>query len=260
MLLAMRARRLAIPILLTLVACSGGPRAAAVFSGSAEPARSQPDEIRELSALPVGYESLGTLTSSCRLTPEGGEIHDAWLSDVQCSEELLAQALRERAAEVGGELLIGRHCASRIQRRELGELDVHCRAVVGRPTEEELGRRPPDRVRPAPGESVSATERFRIRVDVTRAAGAPRRRPRRGDEMSEVATLPVSHVQIADVEAQCDQGCTERGVHGGLLEVAARIGATALVDARCVRRGTGFACLGTAAGLAVDPDQDPRAR
>lgn len=249
--------RRALACLLLLSACAG-PRTAARYHGSERPSLALPHEIQTVAALPDGYDTLGRISARCTLDPAARELDGAWLSDVDCSQARLMRALREKAADAGGELLVGAGCWSRPARRQL---DIVCRAEVARPSDatlaaRELGRRrapPPDE--PLPPEA----EAWRIRVHFNQSPGVARRRARRPEDIREVPNFPVSHVRLGDVVTDCERGCSFDAVRRGVLVAAARMGATDVVDVRCAQRGDGWVCSGTAAAYEVEPELDKRA-
>jgi hypothetical protein len=246
-------------------ACGSGLRTAVDFSGRPQGVLVSAEQVRELSSLPTGYDSIGQLRATCRLTERQRSLHGQWLSDVDCGVPRLVQALRERAAEVGGELLIGRRCASQIHRRVLGQSNVSCRAEVGRPTAETRSGRPLDLAAAQPAQAPadaapSASEAWRVQVDFTPADEHAPRPVQRTDLVNELAYLPVTHVRLGDIVTRCERGCSEAAARAGLRTVAGRMGATDVVDVHCVSRASGFVCTAVAAGYEADPRTEPRAR
>jgi len=76
----------------------------------------------------------------------------------------------------------------------------------------------------------------------------------------ELAIFPVSHLPLGDLVARCAEGCKTASVRASVRIAAGRIGATDVVGVRCVEKGRGVLCTGTAAAHEVDPESDPRAR
>lgn len=244
----------------TALSCAGY-RGGAIYDGVSRTAMVSPTEVRDLEELPSGYERLGDVRAHCTryegsLPPDG-----APLSDVDCDEARLVAALRERAAEAGGELLIGRRCGSRVLHRDdaTTRYGVTCSAEVARPGAKLLAARP---LGPPAGEvsAPPAREAWRVHVRFARNPGVARRAPRAPDRVREVALVPVSHVRLGDVVTECDDGCSEAATRQGVLVAAARLGATDVADVRCARLGEGFSCQGTAAAYEVDPELYPDAR
>jgi hypothetical protein len=229
--------------------------------------------VHEEPTLPDGYDLIGRVSSRCLLRQGIRPIDEERLSDVDCSERRVAWALRERAAEVGGELLVGRACFSQPTTRQ--RVRLLCKADVARPSEETLAQRRFDgRPRVADGMSLpggtpteierldepNASTAWRILVDFTPAPRAAERPPRRTDLVRELAVMPVSHRRLGDVITTCEAECSEHAVREGVRIAAGRMGATDVVDVRCARRSEGLFCAGTAAAYEVDPERDPRAR
>ena len=187
------------------------------------------------------------------------------MSDVDCTQMRLRAAVRERAAAVGGAMLIGLACTSepRGGHRGAERTAIQCRAGVARPTDETLARREPASLPQAVAEgleSAAASEAWRIRVDYTASVDSTERPPRRADAVNELPHLPPSHAKLGDLVTRCDSGCSERGVYEGLFAAAGRKGASDVVDVGCVRQGDGWLCTAAAAGYRVDPDPDVAAR
>ena len=249
--------RVSLVVGFSALACAG-PRPAVRYDGSEEQSLVKPHEIEVVASLPEGYDVLGDISARCTRDDSLRELDGAWLSDVDCSERRLRQALREKAADAGGELLVGLSCGSRPAR---GAVDVRCKADVARPgddllAERELARRNvPPPVEPGP----PASEAWRIRVHFRQNPGIEARRPRRPEDIREVPDFPVSHVRLGDVVTDCEEACSFDAVRHGVLAAAARMGATDVVDVRCAERGQGWICSGTAAAYEVEPELDKRA-
>ncbi len=234
---------------LALPACGFGTPAH--FEGSAAPALVGAARVREVEAVPRGYDAIGTVVAGCESAPGRGALHDAKLSDVDCSEELLVTALREQAAAAGGELLAQRRCTV----QGVGSsLAVRCSADVARPSDETLARRPLQAggMGSAPDQPASGT--WRVLVDFTPAAGAPERGARRADLVREIPRMPPSHVKLGSLVTHCDEGCTEAGARAGLRVAAGRFGATDVVATRCVTHLEGWTCSGTPATYLRAPE------
>src|SRR6478609_1677774 len=83
------------------------------FQGTREARRAEPEALVELSARTSELETLGTIRATCSLRPGFRRLDHEKLSDFDCSNERLLFALRESAANAGGEALLGAHCSSR---------------------------------------------------------------------------------------------------------------------------------------------------
>ena len=171
------------------VACASGSGPGARFSGSTDAPVAAPWEIGDESVAPEGYAVLGRVSASCTLREGRRTIERERLSDVDCSEARLVRALREGAAEAGGQLLVDRQCASQAVRQN--ELHVRCSADVARAEAPALA--PPkakDSIAADPGlppervallDEPSAADAWRIRISFTpareageAASGSPR--------------------------------------------------------------------------------------
>ena len=76
----------------------------------------------------------------------------------------------------------------------------------------------------------------------------------------ELSVLPPSHLLLGDVVARCRGGCAIENVRAGVRIAAGRMGATDVVDVRCIEKEAGYLCTGSAAAYEVDPERDARAR
>jgi hypothetical protein len=232
------------------------------FDGHSRPVLVAPAQVRELDTLPEDHERLGHASVRCTSVEGKRPADGSRLSDVDCSQSRLLAALSERASEVGGDLLVGRRCYSRLSEQDevTITLAITCEADVARPSQDALGRRPLVAAVMAEDEAPRAAEAFDIFVYFTPAPGAPARAPRRTDSVREVPVLPVADVRLGDITTSCESGCTREGARLGLMAAAGRFGASDVVDVRCVAKGKGFLCTATAAAYEVDPELDARAR
>jgi hypothetical protein len=247
---------------LGLSAGCAGTQTGAHFDGHPEPSLVAAEQIRDVQSLPTGYDDIGDVRAHCThyqgmYPPDGAK-----LSDVDCGGARLTQALRERAAEVGGELLVGRRCSSRVLREsDAGTVySVSCAAGVARPDDETRGSRPLRHRAQNEDPAPRADEGWRIRVRFARNPRAARRSPRRVDHVRQVPAPPVSHQQLGDIVTECRSGCSRAGAEQAVLVAAGRFGASDVAELSCTRRGGGFLCHGKALAHEVDPETNPEAR
>jgi hypothetical protein len=212
--------------------------------------------VREVTSLPGGYESIGFVSSSCDWTQVEGSFERLWLVDLDCSQRRLSRALQLEAAAVGGHVLIAKRCSSSGAR---AEPRVRCTAEVGRPRDgsprahpvqvaAKVGPPGTDAAKAALLDDPTGTDAWRIRVDYSRRAGAPSRQPRRTELVGELSVMPVSHVPLGDLMAQCVGDCAADVVRSSVRIAAARIGASDVVAVQCVQMDPGWTCSGTIAG------------
>jgi hypothetical protein len=240
-----------------LGACGSGLRDAATFRGDSQPARVAPPQVRETSNLPAQHVELGEVSAECTLTEGRTTIEHEWLSDVDCSEARLLQALREEASARGGDTLFERSCYSRVVSR-----DENTARRLSRCTAQVARAQSKPAVSDAiivPSELARAADGWRICVTFFPAT-AERRPARRADLVGDVAIFPVSHVPLGDITASCERGCSRDAVRDAVRAAAGRIGANHVVDISCVDRRPGYSCSGTAAVYERDPAATAAAR
>jgi hypothetical protein len=224
--------------------------------------------VREFEGRPAGYEVFGTVTARCRSDEGVGAMNRVLLSDVDCSEALLARALRDRAASVGADALVGRRCrAADVPRGDASKSTlVTCHAEVGAITMPALSEPPiAGTVRdplsaPVPPYQVS-DDGWRVAVSfVPKDAHAIPKPPRAADDVAELAVLPVNDIEMGDVFAFCRGACGRDAARYAVRAGAGRVGANDVVDISCARRENGWLCTGHAARLETDPVENPAAR
>jgi hypothetical protein len=251
---------------LSLVACAGrfDP---AHFEGSREARRAEPEAIRELTARTSELETLGIVHDSCTLRPGFRRLDGEPLSDLDCTTERLDWALRESAADAGGEVLVGVRCGSRRLGTSSGEAYlVNCAGTVARfktGALASLGPLTAPRSLPpgTPAPSASDVKRidqpdsslgFRISLSFEPKVQNFERRSRTGAEVKELALLPLADFALGDLVASCEAGCDERALRYGVLVAAGRMGVPDVVGVRCFNSGSSHSCIGTLAA----PERD----
>jgi hypothetical protein len=224
---------------LVLVGC-GAATPGASYSGSREKQLESPEAIQVVEAIPAGYEWQGRASARCKLLNDYQALSDELLANVDCSKERLQRALRERAAEVGGELLAELRCRRSSQERR-------CDAQVGRPSDETLAARRPE----ALAASSSSNEEPRVSpswaIRLSFESRLPFERPAHSlSAVERSADRPPHHEPLGDASAHCDRGDCESGelVHA-LRLAAARVGAHSVSAVRCHDDQRGHTCVGT---------------
>jgi len=252
--------------LFAMTACAGrfDP---ANFQGTREARRAEPEALFELSARTSELETLGTVHDTCLLRPGFRRLDQETLSDLDCSNERLLFALRESAANAGGEALLGAHCSSRLLgAASPGTSQLSCAAEVARfrsgaSTNPRPLSPPRSHAQGRPAPSASDVKRidepdvslaFRIALNFEPSVSHFEGRPRSGADVHELARLPLSHLALGDLSASCKDGCEERALRYGVLLAAGRLGAPDVVGIRCFRSASGDSCVGTLAA----PERD----
>ncbi|HEY0463466.1 MAG TPA: hypothetical protein VGC79_04620 [Polyangiaceae bacterium] len=231
------------------------------FQGTREARRAEPEAVLELGARTNELETLGTVHASCTLTPGFRRLRHEALSDLDCSSERLLFALRESAANAGGEALLGAQCSSRRPDAAAETREFYCAAEVARFRRGALASPRPltaprsiTQGRPAPSPSdvkridePDASLAFRISLRFEPTVSSFERPARSADEVHELSRMPLSHTLLGDLVASCKGGCDERALRYGVLIAAGRLGAPDVVGIRCFRSGRGNSCIGTLA-------------
>lgn len=232
------------------------------FEGVREARRAEPEALVDLAARTNELETLGTVHDRCTLRPGFRRLRHEALSDLDCSKERLLTALRESAANAGGEALLGAQCSSRRLGTTIPEAyELYCAAEVARFRSGALANPRPlsaprslAQGRPAPSASdvqridePDASLAFRISLSFEPVISNYERPALRSAEVHELSLMPLSHVRLGDLAAKCDGFCDERALRYGVLIAAGRLGAPDVVGVRCFRSGRGNACIGTLA-------------
>ena len=263
--------RLAAGVALLLLAGACGPavREPVAYSGSQHVAKVSAAQLVSVATLPAGYEVFGQLQAECEAWNEGSPVDEQWLVDLDCNERRLRGALREKAAAVGGTVLVRERCgAGRANAGSSGSQagggPLVCRARVARPDGSERARAPlspelagsPDAPELAAGpiqaagfDDPTGVAAWKIRVSYTG------RNPIGGTPVSSIPAsavhewpeLPPSHQAVGTVVTSCSEGCTLDAMRASVRVVAGRLGAGDVAGVRCVPRGEAWSCVGRVA-------------
>lgn len=254
--------RLALVLAGAALGACGGPPSPAEWSGHEAPRVVRAAQVREVTTRPDGYETIGKVSAECEAEDGVQEIDEAWLKDVDCFETLLVGSLKEKAAAVGGELLVGRRCSA--DSEDLGGArrvtERRCWARVARSKRPALapGVTLAEPIEAYPVPYAFAGDAWRIKVTFTPPPRPERLRPpRRPDLVHEVAVLPVGRVLLGDIIARCEGECARRSVREAVRAAAGRVGADDVVGIACVRGRPGWVCTGRAAAYEKDPEFGP---
>jgi len=228
----------------------------AVFSGQTRSQRATSQQIDEQPSLPTGYRTLGQVRAECdREEPAFGELEKGEtscrsLGELMCSEELLAGALREKAADVGGTVLVGRQCQSS---SSSDETTITCAAEVAAAEDEAAPVTAAKRA--AVSETVplrSAGEAWEIDVKFTALQNVARA-TRSSHLVNELAEKPPQNIVLGDLFARCGGDCSNAALRESLRVAAGRVGASDVVGVRCLHKGDDMVCSARATAPIADP-------
>ena len=253
-------------VLLALVgACAPSVRHAVSYSGAAHEPRVSAAELVSVATAPEGYELTGELLAECEAWRHGSPVDQQWLVDLDCTERRLRGALREKAAAVGGQLLVRERCQSMPRAagssREAGGR-LRCRAQVARLDAGERSAEPLSLPRLDRSQALAASPAQAASLDDPTGAQAWRIRvsysglqPASGvpvplvpaSAVHEWSELPPSHQAVGTVVTSCEVGCSVDAMRASVRVVAGRLGAGDVVGVRCVPRGEAWSCVGRVA-------------
>jgi hypothetical protein len=255
------------------VAFTGCMASGVQFAGSPQPPVATPDGVQLALHPPAELRRLGRVSVECSPLGPDDDVEGMRASDLSCSSEFLRSALREAAAEAGGSFLVEPECRDR---RTSGGGSrrvtwLGCDADVFGPTVTQPGATEPGATQPGvtrPGAAQPAAvpvaasalgslrDAWHISIDFWPAKGRARPAPRAAESVAEVDFPRVGQLRLGDLSATCDDGCASGSMRRGLRAAAAWLGATTLVDVRCIQQERASSC---AASIAA-PEQDEEAR
>jgi hypothetical protein len=252
-----RSLRVLAALSVSLAVFAGCGSSALRYSGEQRRALLDAQRLGSGDMAPDGLRRLGHVAAGCRLVEAGAGLDGVPASDVGCSTALLSAAVRERAAAAGGTFLVDLRCAPR---EPLAAGDrASCSADVWGPRDAVEFERAPeqqalnaDQVVPLAPAQGSLVEAWRVLVDYWPAPGRAARAPVATEQVSEIDFPRVGFVRLGDVRARCDRTCSLDTLRGALLMAAARVGATSVVDVRCIDDGESLLCVASVAGFEHD--------
>lgn len=247
----MRALGSALVAALALCGCGRTSATAPLFSGYSRRGPIDAAAVRTEPALPQGYAALGRVDARCRADDGVVDIDEESLADVDCSDDLLREALREKAAEVGGDVLVALQCrTSEEARGDLYDSVLHvCFGNVAMPRDESGAKRSAAAEQPA----WRAEDAFDVEVSF-RPAGA-HTAPRHAvpvDRVAELAFAPVGRVVMGDIVARGPDDVDRAAVRHAVRAAAGRVGASDVAGIACARAADGWICTGRATRPEVD--------
>lgn len=239
-----------------LVGCGAG---GLHFAGQGQAVVVGPAQVLAGDRAPAAHRRLGNVSAECRPLDASDGVAGARLSDLSCSTQLLLGALRDAAAQAGGDFLLQPHCSGVPARP--GKT-LACAAEAWAPNDPAHFSRPP--LQPAVNEDPegpvaagapaagSVADAWRVHVDFWPAAGQAERKGVEFGDVAELAHLGAGQVLLGELTAHCD-GCVSSSARIGLFAAAARLGATSVVDVRCTRAESAISCVASGAAPEVDP-------
>ena len=226
-------RSVLVIVSLGFVACAAGHPVR--YSGVTLPRAVVAEQIELRDDVPPGFDTLGTLSASCRGSDLSKPIRGEALIDVICGDEVLRAALRERAAAVGGTVLVGLACSQ--VRTAHDALNAGCRAsVAASRSDPELPNRRGD------GDQPDALGVWGVAVDVAPVFDRRRAAPLESFRVHESPFAVPPYQKVASVTARCDR-CERMEAEDALRSLAAHLGAETLADVRCSAFSEGWQCL-----------------
>jgi hypothetical protein len=240
-----------------IVGCGRAAAEPALYTGRVGTDARDATRVTTEPSVPAGYVILGDVASRCRADDGVVALDDESLADVDCSDELLLAALREKAASVGGAALVGLRCVVMPESRgDLLDSEIHsCSAAVAAPVTNARGP-----AGPSPGKRTefvppytSPNEAFRVSVTLVPAEKNPvRRRAIPSESVAELAVVPPGRVVVGDIVARGAGDCDRAVVRHAVRAAAGRAGATLVAGVSCVHDDAGWLCTGRAARPEID--------
>lgn len=252
-----RARFAGLLILPAFAACGAG---AVNYSGSDQRPLLEPALLRSGDEAPADLHRLGQVSAACELADASAGFEGVRSSDLACSPAFLRAAVRERAAKAGGTFLVDAECDPEGDVLPPVTRRASCSAEVWGPREPAAGAAslaPTEPPWPAPQLAPpfhAIDEAWRALVDYWPAPGVAPRPPIGDSQVGEVDFPRVGFARLGDVRARADGPCSVDTLRAALRAAAARVGATSVVDVRCVTDDDAPFCVAGLAGPeAIEP-------
>jgi len=218
------------------------------FAGTPQPPVATADAVEVGAHAPPELHRLGGLSVECSPLAPDEDVAGVRASDLSCSSEFLRAALREAAAAAGGTFLLVPECDDK--RRGGRTSWLACAAEVFGPVDAKPAPAPA-----AAGSLGSLREAWHISVDFWPAPGRQRAAPRAAESVAEVDFPRVGQLRLGDLSATCPAGCAPGSLRRGLRAAAGWLGATTLVDVRCIQQGRASSCTASISS----PERDEEA-
>ncbi len=276
-----RSGRLIAGACLLLGACS--PSIPARFTGKEKPRIAGVEQIEVFHGQhpPDGFEVFGVATTSCDTYNGATGVFES-----KCSEDVLIDVLKARAAEAGGGALVEPSCHERVLEKTLERVDtqtggnnptvpgrtpapttggkinkrarLECQASVARPVNGVMPKNPLPGPPPARGSEESGAASGKkdsvhigdvdVAIHAERDAAAPVREPRAVAELGEMDHAPEGYPRLGAVTAECQSACSSGAARRALKHAAAKLGAIAVAESSCEPIADRWRCQGVAVG------------
>jgi hypothetical protein len=238
-------------ILPAFAACGAG---AVTYSGDDQRVLLEPAQLGAGDEAPADLHRLGHVAAACELADASGGFEGVRSSDLACSPALLRAAVRERAAKAGGTFLVATECDPRGDVLPPATRRASCSADVWGPREPAAAAAASSaRAEPAwPAATLAppfreVDEAWRALVDYWPVAEVAPRPPVVDSQVGEVDFPRPGFVRLGDVRARADGPCSLGTLRAALRAAAARVGATSVVDVRCVTSDEAPFCVASLA-------------
>ncbi|HTV22754.1 MAG TPA: hypothetical protein VMG12_28890 [Polyangiaceae bacterium] len=241
-------------ILPVFAACGAG---AVSYSGASQRASLEPARLGFGDRAPADLHQLGHVTAGCKLADPSGGFEGVRSSDLACSPAFLKAALRERAAKAGGTFLVDLDCDPEGDAMPPVTRRASCSADVWGPRQEGAAASTPGAGEPPWPPAMSSPpfretdEAWRALVDYWPAPGVAARSPLADAQVGEVDFPRAGFARLGDVRARADGPCSIDTLRAALRAAAARVGASSVVDVRCVSTDDAPFCIASLAGPEV---------
>lgn len=218
-----------VPFTLAASACGAS---GVSYSGEARAPRVAPSAVASSDGAPPGHVLLGEVEAACSRVDAAPGLDGEHPGDVACSRDLLLAGLRERAARVGGTLLVDVGCEPD---DPASSDDVECSGEVwapSAPSGQEAAALTAALAPVTPAFGV-VEDFWRVELDYWPAKSAPRRAPVGPEQVSELDFPRAGHLRLGDMRAHGAEGISAGTLRSALLAGAARVGARHVVGIQC---------------------------
>ena len=217
------------------------------YGGSTQQPRVSTDAIAIYEVQPDGLDVLGQASVECERQPRSEPIRDERWVDVVCSRFILEQALKARAAEVGGTGMVPEECQVVVE--EDGAAQGTCSALIVSEAGASVSNARPRYA------SRHNDEPLLAHIDITPTIPSGTLAPLSIDWAQEIPIRRPGQTKVASVVARCET-CSLVGMEKAIRSVAPVLGAPFVASLHCTSTTEGWLCMGDA--VAYDSALDLR--